>query len=85
MSYLCNLQSQKKILNKLKLNPSTEQGGRINIDVSSVQTPSYRGANFCLLFQNYFTGYLSSYFIKQKSDLPASLFDWLQRDTLTFK
>jgi hypothetical protein len=28
--------------------------------------------------QDDFTGYLLSYFTKQKSDLPAAMFDWLQ-------
>jgi transposase InsO family protein len=59
-------------------NLSTELGGRINIDISSVQTQSYRGANFWLLIQDDFTGYLWSYFIKAKSDIPDSFFDWLQ-------
>jgi hypothetical protein len=62
----------------LNANPSTEQGGRININISSVQALSYGGANFCLFIQDDFTGYLWSYFIKAKSDLPASMFDWLQ-------
>jgi hypothetical protein len=49
--------AKQKNLNKLNSNPSTELGGRINIDISSVQTPSYRGANFWLLIQDDFTGY----------------------------
>jgi hypothetical protein len=70
--------AKQKNLNKLNLNPSTELDGRINIDITSVQTPSYGGANFWLLIQDDFTGYLWSYFITEKSDLPDSMFDWLQ-------
>jgi hypothetical protein len=39
---------KQKNLNKLKSNPSTELGGRINIGISSLQTLSYVGANFWL-------------------------------------
>jgi ribosomal protein L31 len=43
----CDICKAKQMnLNNLNLNPSTELGGRINIDISSVQTPSYGGANF---------------------------------------
>jgi hypothetical protein len=70
--------AKQKNLKKMNSNPSTELGGRINIDISSVKTPSYGGANFWLLIQDDFTGYLWSYFIKAKSDLPESMFDWLQ-------
>jgi hypothetical protein len=56
--------AKQKNLNKLNSNPSTELGGRTNIDISSVQTPIYGGANFWLLMQYDFTGSLWSYFIK---------------------
>jgi hypothetical protein len=69
--------AKQKNLNKLNLNPSTELGGSININISSVQTPSYGGANFWLLIQDDFTGYLWSYFIKAKRDLPDSMFDYM--------
>jgi hypothetical protein len=69
--------AKQKNLNKFISNPSTELGGRINIDISSVQTLSYGSANFWLLIQDDLTGYLWSYFIKAKSELPASMFDWL--------
>jgi hypothetical protein len=52
-----------------------ELGGRINIDISSVQNTSYGGANFWLLIQDDFTSYLWSYFIKAKSDLPDTMFN----------
>jgi transposase InsO family protein len=57
-------------LNKLNSHPFTELVGRINIDISSVQTP-----NFWLLIQDDFTGYKLSFFIKARSDLPDSMFD----------
>jgi hypothetical protein len=55
-----------------------ELGGRMNIDISSVQNTSYGGDNFWLLIQDNFTGYLCSYFIKAKSDLPDTMIDWLK-------
>jgi hypothetical protein len=70
--------AKQKNLNKFNSNPSAELGGRINIDISSVETPSYGGDNFWLLIQDDFTGYHWSYFIKAKSDQPASMFDWFQ-------
>jgi hypothetical protein len=69
---------KQKNPNKLTSTLSNELGGRINIDISSVQTPSYGCADFWILIQDDFTGYLWSYFIKAKSDLPDSMFDWLQ-------
>jgi hypothetical protein len=40
------------------LNTSTELGGRINIDISSVIKSSYGGAKFWLLIQDDYKNYL---------------------------
>jgi len=69
--------AKQKNLHQITTNPSTEIGGKINIDISSVLNPSYGGANFWLLIQDDFTGYLWSYFLKHKSDLPSTMIDWL--------
>jgi hypothetical protein len=70
--------AKQKNLHKLTANLSMELGGRTNIDISSVQNTSYEGANFLLLIQDNFTGYLWSYFIKAKRDLPDTMIDWLK-------
>jgi hypothetical protein len=64
------IKAKQKNLNKTYSNPSTELGGRINIDISSVLNSSYGGANFWLLIQDDFTNYLWSYFLKAESNLP---------------
>jgi hypothetical protein len=43
-----------------------------------VQNTSEVGDKFYLLVQDDFTGYLWSYFIKAKSDLPDTMLDWLK-------
>jgi hypothetical protein len=70
--------AKTKTLNKTNSHPSTELGGRINIDISSVLNSSYGGANFWLLIQDDFTNYLWSYFLKDKRDLPEKMVDWLR-------
>jgi hypothetical protein len=65
---------KEKNIHKLTANLSTELGGRIHIDISSVQNTSYGGANFWHLIQDEFTSYLWSNFIKVKSDLPDTMF-----------
>jgi hypothetical protein len=70
--------AKEKNLNKTNSHPSTELGGRINIDISSVLISSYGGANFWLLIQDDFTNYLWSYFLKAKSDLPETMVSWLR-------
>jgi hypothetical protein len=55
--------AKQKNMTKMNSNPSTELGGRINIDISNVHTPRYGGANFWLFFQDALTGYLWRYFI----------------------
>jgi hypothetical protein len=67
--------AKQKNLHKLTASPSMELGGRINIDISSVQNG---GANFWLLIQDNFTGYLRSYLIKAKCDLPDTMIYWLK-------
>jgi hypothetical protein len=62
-----------------------ELGGRINIEISSVQNTSYGGANVWLLIQDDFTGFLWSYLIKAKSDLPDTMIDWLKLVQEEFK
>jgi hypothetical protein len=52
--------AKQKNLNKTNSHPSTELGGRINIDISIVLNSSYGGANFWLLIQDDFTNYLWS-------------------------
>jgi hypothetical protein len=54
-----------------------EMGGKINIEICSVFNSSYGGANFWLLIQDDFTGYLWSYFLKHQSDLPSTMIDLL--------
>jgi hypothetical protein len=56
-----------------------ELGGRIMIDIVSVHNTSYGGGNFWLLNQDNVTGYLWSYLIKTKNDLPDTMIDWLKR------
>jgi hypothetical protein len=46
--------------------------------ILSVQNTSNGGPTFWLLIQDDFTGYLWSYFIKAKSDLPETMLDWLK-------
>jgi hypothetical protein len=70
--------AKEKILNKTNSNASTELGGRININISSVLNLSYGGANFWLLVQDDFTNYLWIHFRKAKNDLPETMIDWLQ-------
>jgi hypothetical protein len=69
--------AKHKNLNQTTCHTSTEIGGQINIDISSVLNSSYGGANFWLLIQDDFTGYLWSYFLKHKSDRPSTMIDWL--------
>jgi hypothetical protein len=69
--------SKQKNLNQITSHPSTEIFGKINIDISRVLNSSYGGSNFWLLIQDDFTGYLWSYFLKHKSDLPSTMIDWL--------
>jgi hypothetical protein len=64
-------------LDKLNSNRTTDLGGRINIDILSVQNPSYGVANFWILIQDDITVYLRNYFVISKSELPESMFDWL--------
>jgi hypothetical protein len=70
--------AKQKNLHKLTAHPSIELGGRLNMDISSVQNSSYGGDKFWPLIQDYFTSYLWSYFIKAKSDLPDTMLDWLK-------
>jgi hypothetical protein len=75
----CALSKEKqKDLNKLTACLSKDFRGRINIDMSSVQNTSYCFAHFWHLIKNFFTGYLWSYFIKAKSGLPETMYDWLK-------
>jgi hypothetical protein len=69
--------AKQKNLHQITTHPSTEIGGMINIDISSVLNSSYGCANFWLLILDDFTGYLWSYFQKHKSDLPSTMIDWL--------
>jgi hypothetical protein len=69
--------AMQKNLNQITSHPSTEIGRKINIDISSVLNSSYGVANFWLLIQDDFTGYLWSYFLKQKSNLPSTMIVWL--------
>jgi hypothetical protein len=75
---LCYQQGKTEDLHKLTAHPSTKLGGRINIDISSVQVTGYRGAQFWLLIQDDLIGCLWSYFIKAKSDQPDTMLDWLK-------
>jgi hypothetical protein len=72
------IKAKQKKVHKLTSHPSKEVGGNINIDTSSVQNTSYGGAEFWLLIQDNFTGYLWSYFIKAESDLPDTIIYWLK-------
>jgi hypothetical protein len=77
----CAIREEKHTnLHKLTAHPSTELGGSINIDISSVQNTIYEGANVWLLIQDNFTGYFWTYFIKAKSDLPETMLDWIKLD-----
>jgi hypothetical protein len=69
--------ASQKNLSKLNATPATEQGGWIKINISSVQSTSYNGANLMLLIQEDFIGYLWSYVIKSKSDIPETTYAWL--------
>jgi hypothetical protein len=68
--------------NQITSHPSTEIGGKINIDISSVLNSSYGGANFWLLNQDDFTGYLWSHFLQHNSDLPSTMIDWVLKLTI---
>jgi GAG-pre-integrase domain len=69
--------AKQKNMNQTTSHPSREIGGKINIDISSVLNSSYGGANFWLLIQDDFTGYLWSFFLKHKSALPSTMIEWL--------
>jgi hypothetical protein len=69
--------SKKKNIPKTNFNPATEIGERVSIDISSAHAKSFGGAQFWLLIQDEFSGYLWSYFLKNKSDLPQQMMTWL--------
>ena len=51
-------------------NQASKLGERIAIDISSVKSISYGGSKFWLLLQDEYTGYLWSFFLSAKSELP---------------
>jgi hypothetical protein len=65
-------------LKKLNALPCKELGGWINIKNSRVQNKCYGGAHLWLFIQDDFTVYHWAYFIKAKSNLPETMYDWLK-------
>jgi Reverse transcriptase (RNA-dependent DNA polymerase) len=62
---------------KKNLKPTTEIGQQVNIDISSVKARSFSKSKYWLLIQDDFTGYLWSYFLKERSDLPEQVLKWV--------
>ena len=60
-------------------NRSQFRGERINIDISSVAATSYGGAKYWLLIQDDYTDFLWSYFLKEKSQLPDIMLQWINQ------
>jgi hypothetical protein len=54
-------------------NQASKFGERIAIDISSVKFVSYGGAKFWLLIQDEYTGYLWSFYLSAKSELPDTV------------
>jgi hypothetical protein len=67
--------AKQKNLNNITSHPSTEIGGKINIEISKFKL---WWSFFWLLIHDDFIGYLWTYFLKHKSDLPPTMIDWLQ-------
>jgi hypothetical protein len=59
-------------------NQASKFGERIAIDISSVKLVSYGGAKFWLLIQDEYTGYLWSFFLSAKSELPDTVISWIK-------
>ena len=71
--------SKQKNVPQVSPNKATCKGDRISLDITSVQTTSFGGAKFWLMVQDAFTGYLWSFFLKAKSDLPVTILTWIQK------
>jgi hypothetical protein len=55
------------------------KGGRIFMDISSINVQSKGRNKFWLLLQDEFTSCIWSFFLKHKSDLTMYVWNWLQR------
>jgi hypothetical protein len=67
---------QKKVP-QVSTNHAASKGERIAIDISSISAKSYGGAQFWLMIQDEYTGYVWSRFLKKKSDLPETVIKWI--------
>ena len=65
---------KKKKLNKISLNKATSKLFRIAIDITGVAHLSFGGAKYWLMIQDEYTGFIWSFFLKQKSELLNSEF-----------
>ena len=73
----CISKIKKKKLNKISLNKATSKLFRIAIDITSVAYPSFGGAKYWLMIQDEYTGFIWSFFLKQKSDLAEVAYKWI--------
>jgi hypothetical protein len=55
------------------------KGGRVFLDISSINVQSKGGNKYLLLLQDKFTNCIWSFFLKQKSDLTHHVWNWLQK------
>jgi Reverse transcriptase (RNA-dependent DNA polymerase)/gag-polypeptide of LTR copia-type len=78
--YECSIAKAKvKKTNKITTKPtSTVPGERISIDISSVNQKSYGGSKFWLLILDDATDMIWSFFLKQKSELPNKVIDFIK-------
>lgn len=69
--------AKRKKINKINTSRATKKGGRLVIDIASVNTKSLGGNNFWLLHIDEFTKMKWSFFLKQKSDLPETVLKFI--------
>jgi hypothetical protein len=71
--------AKRKKIAKVAKNVATMKGGRIFMDMSSINVRGKGGNTFWLLLQDEYTSCIWSFVLKQKSDLTMYVWNWLQR------
>jgi hypothetical protein len=71
--------AKRRKIAKVAKNVAAMKGGRVFMDISSINVKSKGGNKFWLLLQDELTNCIWSFFLKQKSDLTIYECNWLQR------
>ena len=76
-SYCAAAKHRKQAIPKQVKNRTSFVGERINIDITSVKTPSIGGSKYWLLIQDDYSDYLWSFFLKRKDETTEKVVNWI--------